>query len=742
MSTQHLILTPNNKLVQASSTMEAALPLSKEELEADLATLEQNDLVRDALSASSSLREYSKQVERDLREVESASVQDYVRQSSQVADLHNEMTKCDGILAKMQEMLLGFETALGSVSSEIRQLQRESVRMSAKLRNRRAAEEKLSAFLESLAFSPEMPAVLCDGEVDDAFLAQVEALDARLAFTATGKACGSTRRTGPSVFRAPKQLKAVAEVYPSLERLKLKACGRSRDYLIETIGELRKMQTNIEMLQRTQLLRFSALFGFLERHAAELAAEVKDFYVDSMSKAHQALFRAYNAALVKFDLEVANKHDLVAVDESAVRSTFTTKVSLTKRGDGFSLGDRADVLSRLDAPPIIAHVAQAEDKRFPFEELFRSAVRHLVDAVANETAFVAAFFCRTAPNHVVPPPGATQKRVDGLVSRIFAKAASAALEHLENKLFQCHDAVGLLLVARIVDAERPEAARFASTLLAKFFNHCDNLLEPRLAAIFASNVDSVKKADPARLGVSGVMPHYVARRYAELAATVLALFPPSDGSAPHAQPARAAVIDLRAQVLDLLQRVAASFKTDKDRHVFLVNNYDHILTIFKERRLDAPEDAKPIELRLKQERDLFVEHQLHACFAKLVDFINHVEDAQLRGAAPGDSPADPSSGPAASPVRLDAALVEKLVRDFAATWRTAIDKIHRDILSLFANFINGKEVLKQVLTQLLLYYTRFQKIIHRAWRRAPPFANDLVPTNVILDEIKQYSHSF
>lgn len=694
----------------------------------DLATLEQDEFVRDALGTTTSLREYSKQVEKDLREVEAESVRDYVRQSSQVADLHTEMTKCDSILGKMQEMLLGFESDLGSVAFEIRQLRSESRRMSTKLKNRRAAEAKLTAFLESLAFSPSMPKILCEGAVDDDFLDQIQTLDARLTF--------AKMTTGSSNRRS------VKEVSPLLEKLKVKACARARDYLIETVGELRKLQTNVVVVQRSQLGRFSGLYSFLQRYSSESATEVRDFYVDSMSRALHSLFKTYNAALVKFDLEVANKHDLVAVDESSVRSSFTSRVSLTKRGDGFSLGDRVDVLSRLEAPPIIVHVAQAEDKLYPFEELFRSAARHLIDAVASENEFVQIFFFGNQPQQ--------KQQVDSLVSKIFGKAASAALEHLENKLFQCYDVVGLLLVARIVTASREAARRVGGgggVLLSHFLDHCDSLLRPRLDAILTANVESVKRADPARLGLNGVvMPHYATRRFAELAAAVYVLFP-SDDAGPHALASRRSIAELRTQIVDLLRRLASSFK-DKDRIVFLVNNYDLILTIFRERRVRS-DDATLFETKLKKERELFVEYELQSYFSKMIQFVNRTEKmnppskpsaAAAAAAATGNSP--PGSNAAAATIQVDTATVERLVRDFAASWKTAIDKIHRDILAYFANFVNGMEVLKQVLTQLLLYYTRFQKIVHRAWRRPPAFASDLVPTAVILDEIKQYSHSF
>ena len=49
-----------------------------------------------------------------------------------------------------------------------------------------------------------------------------------------------------------------------------------------------------------------------------------------------------------------------------------------------------------------------------------------------------------------------------------------------------------------------------------------------------------------------------------------------------------------------------------------------------------------------------------------------------------------------------------LAREFASTWKRGIELINADVGKLFEDVHNGTELLKQVLTQLLLYYTRFQ----------------------------------
>jgi hypothetical protein len=80
------------------------------------------------------------------------------------------------------------------------------------------------------------------------------------------------------------------------------------------------------------------------------------------------------------------------------------------------------------------------------------------------------------------------------------------------------------------------------------------------------------------------------------------------------------------------------------------------------------------------------------------------------------------------------------VLDCISNWKTNIDLIIRNVLSYFSSFRNCMEILKQVLTQLLLYYTRFQDIIRTVWRnKLPPFCKDLVSTSAIRAETKQYA---
>mmetsp|Transcript_14255 Transcript_14255/g.49605 ORF Transcript_14255/g.49605 Transcript_14255/m.49605 type:complete len:649 (-) Transcript_14255:482-2428(-) len=622
---------------------------SPEEFAADLAVLEADPRVSQLLHAGTSdasVRAYKKQVEEELHAVEVESVRDYVRQSSQVAGLHDEMLRCDAILAKMQEMLLGFQADLGGVSDEIKGLQTESVAMEIKLRNRRAAERRLAAFLQRTALPPDTASVICDGPVDDTFIARVVALDARgefakAPFPAAGSA-GDDSDDDVALLRrvgvAPVQAASVSTSGAVHQRLVAKACSRSREYLLAKIAELRRLRTNVQLVQRTQLGRRRQLTGFLRRHAPQAYDDVVAAYADAMARALHRLFAIYQASLAKLELELANKHDLVAVHESSLRSAMTSKVNLTKKGDGFSLGDRGAVLvDGCVSPPILVHVAEAEQREYPYECLFRSVLKHAVDAAESEHDFVTLFF------------GVSGNALDAMLEQLFSKTLGAVLEHLENKLFACHDVILVLLVLRLVRDARLHVSRPRREggeprrlrPFAAFFDSCERLLLPRLGALFHANLESIRLADVKMLGTVGVSPHYVSRRYAELVSAARALFPQPADAAPSPSPRSAgkggavaqspeALLDancaaLRQGVVGLLGKLTNNQKP-KLRVVFQINNYDRILSILRDRAASAEADeAAHFDALLRRAREVFV------------------EDARKRRSARGNAP-DPTRG--------------------------------------------------------------------------------------------------
>ena len=196
---------------------------------------------------------------------------------------HMQISSCDNILATMEDMLGKFQADLGNISTEIRALQEQSQTMSIKLKNRKGTEQKLSQFIESVAIPPALIEGTLQAEVDDTFHEHLLNLHKKLNFLEKNEAAQNSA--------------AYKDVAPELEKLRVKAISKSRDYLMQRIYALRKPKTNIQILQQNVLLKYKYLVTFLRLHGGEVFNEVRAAYIDTLSRVLSSHFRAYLAAI-------------------------------------------------------------------------------------------------------------------------------------------------------------------------------------------------------------------------------------------------------------------------------------------------------------------------------------------------------------------------------------------------------------------------------------------------------------
>ncbi|AQL06080.1 Vacuolar protein sorting-associated protein 52 A, partial [Zea mays] len=147
---------------------------SLEGLQQELDNCKNDQEVANILASGIKLREYTKGVENNIRQIELDSIQDYIKESENLVSLHDQICDCDNILLQMETVLTGFQTEIGSISSEIKVLQEKSMDMGLKLKNRKAAESKLSKFVEDIIVPPRMIDIIVDGEVNDEYMKTLE----------------------------------------------------------------------------------------------------------------------------------------------------------------------------------------------------------------------------------------------------------------------------------------------------------------------------------------------------------------------------------------------------------------------------------------------------------------------------------------------------------------------------------------------------------------------------------------
>ena len=178
----------------------------------------QDDIVKEAMESGQDLRDYSKQIESELVACEQVSIQDYISQAGNIAQLHSQISSCDGILERMENLLLSFQTDLGSISSEILSLQQESVEMNLRLKNRQSVRGELSQFVDDLVVTEQLIVTIMETPVGEPlFLEQLQILDHKIEFLKE---------------QSFKEARAAQDVKDVLEKLKIKAVAKIREYFL------------------------------------------------------------------------------------------------------------------------------------------------------------------------------------------------------------------------------------------------------------------------------------------------------------------------------------------------------------------------------------------------------------------------------------------------------------------------------------------------------------------------------
>ncbi|ONK79781.1 uncharacterized protein A4U43_C01F10010 [Asparagus officinalis] len=645
--------------------------------------------VANILSKGTKLREYTKGVENNVHQVELDSIQDYIKESDNLVLLHDQIRDCDNILSQMETLLGGFQAEIGSISSEIKSLQEKSMDMGLKLKNRKVAESKLTKFVEDIIVSPRMVDILYDGEVNDEYLKTLETLSKKLKFV-----------EADSLVKASKALK---DVQPELERLRQKAVSKVFEFIVQKLYALRKPKTNIQILQQSVLLKYKYVITFLKEHGKEIYAEVRAAYVDTMNKVLSAHFRAYIQAMEKLQLDIASPSDLIGVDTRSSGLFLRGREPLKNRSAVFALGDRINVLKEIEQPALIPHIAEANSQKYPYEVLFRSLHKLLMDTATSEYLFCDDFFGENS-----------------IFYEIFAGPFAVIDEHFNTVLPNNYDAIGIMLMIRIIHQHQLIMFKRRIPCLDSYLDKVNISLWPRFKMVFDMHLNSLRNADVKTLWESDVHPHYVMRRYAEFTASLVHL------NVEHGDGQLDLNLErLRMAVDDLLVKLAKTFTKPKLQTVFLINNYDMTIAILKEAGAEGGKLQMHFEDLLKSNISVFVEELLLEHFSDLIKFVK-------TRASEDTSPTAEKAG---------VSDVEPLVKDFASRWKGAIELMHKDIITSFSNFLSGMDILKSALTQLLLYYTRLSESV-KGIPGGSALNKDLVSISSILYEIKKYSRTF
>uniref|UniRef100_A0A672K762 Vacuolar protein sorting-associated protein 52 homolog n=1 Tax=Sinocyclocheilus grahami TaxID=75366 RepID=A0A672K762_SINGR len=611
----------------------------------------EDDLVKEALKTGVDLRQYSKQVETELQRIEQASIKDYIKESQNIASLHNQITACDSILEVSAFSLCEFNLCA-------------------------ILEYLKNCVCVCVCFS-----VILDSPVtEQEFLEQLHELNSKINYAKELS------------FR---ETLACSDIQDIVDRLKIKAVSKIREFILQKIYSFRKPMTNYQIPQNT-LLKFRFFYQFLLANERTVAKEIRDEYVDTMSKIYFSYFKSYSGRLLKVQYEdVADKDDLMGVEDTP---------SLKSRNTIFTLGQRGAVLSpaELEGPILIPHAAQRGDSRYPYETLFRSQYYALLDNGCREFLFLSDFFM-VAGNSALD-----------LFSSIMGKTLSMFLKNLSTYLSDCYDSIAVFLCIHIILRFRAITAKRNIPALDKYWEAVLELLWPRFELILEMNIQSIRNTDPQKLGVLDTRPHYTSLSSSVQIRCFATL--------------TAAVIWFQVEVENFVLKMAAEFPSRRDQLIFLINNYDMMLGVLMERAADDSKEVEGFQQLLLARTQEFIEEILSPPFGGMIAFVKESEALMEKGQL--------------DKLRTDEARITQLVRGFSSSWKQSVEALSQDVMRSFTNFKNGTSIIQGALTQLIQYYHGFHKVLSQPTFRSLAVRSELINLHHLMVEVKKHKPNF
>ena len=668
---------------------------------------------------------YKTALDSNMQNLAGSFVESYLHNSDYLLDLYHETRKCDSVLAQMESVLTQFSDNLSGVSDEIRSLQFRSEQLSSRLRVQSESQSKLTDFLNSVIVSPDMVGVIFDEEDcgSEKFIKAVNELSRQITAHAT----------------LSQSLPAVAESGPELTRLKNKANGKIREFLVTKINSLKKQGANVQTIQKNVLLKAKKLMRFLKANEPSIFNEIVAHYSSTISKIFTNQFRQYIHSLSKLHMEtVASKSDLLGsnLTDPSTSLLSGTAADLLKLRIGatsapvsstsadlvqlFCLQPRDKILSQFDAevlvvsPPTENQPNSSSDARYFPESLLRFHQKLLCDTASGEYLFLLDFFDLHRPQS--PSASNENDKIEKYFDQIFAKILIYFTEQIINtNIRDSFDLIGLLLQIRTIEHYQDMMInRRKIAVLDSFFENILAQMRQRLRFVIDLNVDSFKRVDARKLSPDNI--DVLVKRVAELLASVQAGISTEQGTN--------LVSGLMVVFENFLKAAVASKKSSSGNpDAILLKHYSVVMESLSRYSQCS---TKEWDDRVNVVVGGIVEKTLTDHFGPMIKVTLDAEKVIASGGT----------------VSTNLSELERCVMSFGANWKIEMDKIKVEIFGNFQDKKIAKDIYNSACTQLLLYYTRFLKIVELRTKEtgsgsSVAWVRQIVPSTVVMTEIKQ-----
>jgi len=212
-------------------------------------------------------------------EAESRAIELFLGESENLVALSDDVSKCDDILSSLEKVLGNFDSTLDAASDEILAYQQRSSALFEEIKSKREMRDQIHQFVESLVLTQRLIRDVSVAPVNgEAFAAALEEFRRKLDFV-----YGSASVRDSAAYQ---------DVAIEMERLRLMAVKRGREFLLGKFHELRQSRSNMQA-QQNLLVKHRHFVDFLREYGKNTYAELRAEYCSSVSSKFADMFKGY-----------------------------------------------------------------------------------------------------------------------------------------------------------------------------------------------------------------------------------------------------------------------------------------------------------------------------------------------------------------------------------------------------------------------------------------------------------------
>ncbi|OHT14436.1 Vps52 [Tritrichomonas foetus] len=629
-----------------------------DEMEQDIENFAQDPSVREVLAVGVDLQNYGSEIAKQLKIVEGESIEDYLRQVPTANQLNTEIMQCDNALAEIEKSLSQFKGSLSQLSSDICTLQTRSQAITIKLNNRKNLETLLGQYARDISLSREFINQIVNGVVGPRYVKWLNQLNHKLEIIKQD---------------AFKSSAAAKETRIPLDRLRLKASDNVRKWLLSRIDHLRDHYGTDQVAVQTELLKSKYLFKFLKNNSPDVEQTIREYYVAIMSRIYLENFKM----LAK---RVFRKMNPISISQEMIfpvvqKGFFSSKRTISESTAFFEIRERHRILHEILSPP-----QPFGDDQYPVEAFMRSLYQTLIDTITAETVFASDFF--DDPNIGMPIFSSTSRYMETFMTELIDKIT---------------DPIALIIFMRFAIVHQKEMVRRKISLLDAHFKCIQQKIASKLKTILTANraAFTQNSENPSNLTIftenkaTAHLANSLTKRFAEFALSI-SLVNNKDTDEFTIQETQS----LSQSMNQLLETISKSFSSEEMELIFLINNYFHIVNTLRdvEESVVLPIFDQYLNVTNMKFIELLLKNHFESLFSLVIDAFEKVDNDQPRK------------------TNYNLSELEEIAVDFKARHTERIKSMIDTHLSKFGDFLNGKEIMKQIVKRLVIYWAKFYQL--------------------------------